>query len=290
MVGDDLLGVIRMDLRDAHNEQAASQLAEVATSRDTDNVIAVFVSQTSAHCAMCAQQFADISGALAAELARRGARLRDALVVDRLDEDGQWRSLVDPDKAGEVADPRAALVAADAVLAGRPIFASRDEALRSLAVDPALAAAVAEQGDDDAVGVDLVESVRLAVQVAERIAAGTRPGAAELAAIGRALQVAEVVEVLYTLADSRLARPAETLWTLLARSQATVARAEALVLVGASHYLRGDGVLAQIAFDAALNEVPDHEMAVLFQTAVNHAIHPRKIRELFDGVPSALTV
>jgi hypothetical protein len=290
MAGDELLGVIRMDLKDAFDDRAAGQLADVTASCGADGVVVVFVSEASAHCVMCAQQFSDISRALAAELAGHGARLRDALVVDRLDEAGQWRSLIDPDVAGEVGDPRAALLAADAVLSGRPIYSSRDEALQSLAVEPALAAAVAEEADDDIVGVDLVESVRLAVQLAERVAAGETPSAAELAAMGRALQVAEVVEVLFTLADSRLARPAETLWTVLARSLAPAERAEALVLTGASRYLRGDGVLAQIAFEAALSEVPDHEMALLFQTALNNAIHPRKIRELFDDVPSALTV
>lgn len=290
MAGSQLLGVIRIDLKDAFDDRAAAQLADVTARCDADGVVAVFVSETSARCVICAQQFADISAALAAELAGHGARLRDALVVDHLDEGGRWRSLIDPDEAGDVGDPREALLAADAVLSGRPIYASREEALQSLALEPAMAAAVAEEADDDIVGVDLVASVRMAVQLAERIAAGELPSAAELAAMGRALQVAEVVEVLFTLADSRLAEPAETLWTMLARSLAPAERAEALVLTGASRYLRGDGALAQIAFEAALSEVPDHEMALLFATALNNAIHPRKIRELFDDVPSALTV
>ena len=57
-------------------------------------------------------------------------------------------------------------------------------------------------------------------------------------------------------------------------------RADALVLLAFSAYVRGDGPLAGISLDAALRCNPDHRMAGMLDQALQSGMRPEQIREL----------
>lgn len=57
-------------------------------------------------------------------------------------------------------------------------------------------------------------------------------------------------------------------------------RADALVLLAFSAYVRGDGPLAGVSLDAALRCSPEHRMAGMLDTALQTGMRPEQIREL----------
>lgn len=70
------------------------------------------------------------------------------------------------------------------------------------------------------------------------------------------------------------------LWTRLTRSAPAPERAEPAVLLAIGAYLGGDGPLAQIALDVALEAHPTHPLATLLRAAIGHAIAPTELREI----------
>ena len=68
-----------------------------------------------------------------------------------------------------------------------------------------------------------------------------------------ALEVARVRDTVYALAVGFASDHVEALWARLSRVLPTPWRAEALVLLAFSAYVRGDGPLAGISLDAALD-------------------------------------
>jgi hypothetical protein len=85
---------------------------------------------------------------------------------------------------------------------------------------------------------------------------------------------------LYALAVGRDAASAESLWVLLGRTLPEPWRAEALVLLAFSAYARGDGPLAGVSLEAALQCNPGHRMAGMLDKALQAAMRPEQIREL----------
>ncbi len=76
---------------------------------------------------------------------------------------------------------------------------------------------------------------------------------------------------------------AEALWTALARVLPLPFRAEALSLLAASAYRRGDGVLAGVALEAALSESPEHRLSGLLDAALQSGIAPDVIATVLDA-------
>jgi hypothetical protein len=73
---------------------------------------------------------------------------------------------------------------------------------------------------------------------------------------------------------------AEELWALLARTLPAPWRIEALVLLAFSAYARGDGPLAGVALETALDIDGSHRMAGMLDTALQTGLRPDRIREL----------
>lgn len=98
--------------------------------------------------------------------------------------------------------------------------------------------------------------------------------------MGRALLDVDVRDALYGLAVGESADAAESLWTVLAQILPGRPRAEALVLLAFSAYVRGSGALAGVALEAALREHPEHRMAGMLDTALQSGMPPERIRGL----------
>ncbi|WP_051183209.1 DUF4192 family protein [Nocardia vinacea] len=74
--------------------------------------------------------------------------------------------------------------------------------------------------------------------------------------------------------------PAENLWVALTQALSGSDRADAATLLGYGAYIRGDGPLAGVALQAALDADPAHSMAILLETSLRTGMRPDTLRRL----------
>jgi hypothetical protein len=196
-----------------------------------------------------------------------------------------WCCYDDPNCAGTVPDPGASQLAAATVAAGAVTYASREEVAGLLAgADPVTlqrrATLLREAEAEHPMGVALV---------ARRFARLEQLHQA--AAVGK-LELSDrtVAEVSSALCDHRVrdaclswcvgtgAAAAEQLWLALVRATPAPQRAEPAALLALVAYLRGDGALAGLALDAALQACPDHSLSGLLRTALDGGLPPDVLR------------
>ena len=280
--------VLRADLADDMTERVA-HLVAVAATTGADAVIAVMVDDHSRDCRACDDRYRDLASVLDEAFAVEGIELYAAHVVDQVAAGGSWHCADNCGEQGWVDDPGASPLAAAAVLDGRRLYASRDELLAVIRPDPvavdsmqrrltllAQRPGLPDSRPDAEVRRDIEAAMTAALQFAE----GAAPGRAELARLAVGLADPRVRDTLYALAAGEYAERAEALWALLARTLPDPWRAEALVLLAFSAYARGDGPLAGVSLDAALQARPTHRMASMLDTALQSGMHPERIRDL----------
>ena len=288
--GGELGSVMRVDLSDALADQIG-HLAEVAAAAAPEAAIAVIVDADGAGCPMCNEEYRCLCAALTAELSQHDIALWAVHVVDRVAAGGRWHCVDGCGAGGVVDDPGASPLAVAAVLDGRRLYARRADLQAVIAVDnrahsASLTELIAERAvsRDEAHRADPMACVRRDVEdamaAAARVGDGQQLYDAELAALACALADVQVRDTLYALAVGQSAGEAESLWAVLSRSLPGPWRAEALVLLAFSAYARGDGPLAGVSLEAALDCEPGHRMAGMLDTALQSGLRPEHIREL----------
>ncbi|GAS95392.1 uncharacterized protein RMCC_2358 [Mycolicibacterium canariasense] len=279
----DIGPVLRVDLS-AALVAGTAHLAEVVAASSPDAAIAVVVDEDGTDCDACGIDHLDLADRLAESLDDHAILLLAVLLVDRVTPGGRWSCADGCGAGGLIDDPDASPLAAAAVLDGRRLYRRREDLQRVVGVaDPARCAALRERirrrdgvVDDEAAA----DAVRLALRMAAGVRADSELDDAEVATLAAALTDPRVKDTLYALAVGERAAEAEALWTVLARTLPDPWRVEALVLLAFSAYARGDGPLAGIALEAALNGLPAHRMAGMLDQALQSGMHPRQIREL----------
>ncbi|OLT92811.1 DUF4192 domain-containing protein [Mycobacterium syngnathidarum] len=280
--------VMRADLADDMTERVA-HLVGLAATAGADAAIAVMVDDHSRDCRACDDRYRDLASVLDQALAVEDIELYAAHVVDKVAAGGFWHCADSCGEQGWVDDPGASPLAAAAVLDGRRLYASRDELLAVIRPDPVavdstqrrLALASQRPGcPDPRPDAEVRSDIEAAMTAALQLAEGTLPGHPELARLAEGLADPRVRDTLYALAAGECAEQAEALWALLARTLPDPWRVEALVLLAFSAYARGDGPLAGVSLDAALQARPTHRMAGMLDTALQSGMHPERIREL----------
>ncbi len=238
-------------------------------------------------------------GTLIAAFARRLARaevyLEGAWAVRAVEADQRWWSLLDANHHGTLPDPATSMVTVAHVLEGRPIRGTRSELTALVAPDEELAhqiaahldsarvlaheryAAAVRRGDPDGYRRRALEHVLW--QIAN-IDSGVTLTAQEYAELAAALRDRTVRDSLFGLAVGDHAAPAETLWVALTHALSGSDRADAATLLGYSAYIRGDGPLAGIALQAALEADPAHSMASLLEISLRTGMRPDTLRRL----------
>lgn len=278
--------VMRVDLSDELME-SLDHIADVAAAARPDSAIAVVVDEAGAGCRMCNDEYRELASALQRALAARGIELYAAHVVDRVAAGGRWHCADACGSAGTVEDPAASPLAMAAVLDGRRLYARRAELQEVIAVaDAAHTGALADaicdaepdgpERSDTAVRGDVED----AISAAARVCDGDALPDDQVVRLAWALTDARVRDTLYALAVGENAGQAEALWATLSRTLPEPWRAEALVLLAFSAYVRGDGPLAGVSLEAALRCDPTHRMAGMLDTALQSGMRPEKIREL----------
>ncbi|AGB27361.1 hypothetical protein Mycsm_07267 (plasmid) [Mycobacterium sp. JS623] len=292
VTGDALGCVLRLDLTDAALPEAPERLADTTARSGAEGVAAVFVSAEGASCAMCAGEYRDMVGELAAALNRRGVQMLDAVVVDRIEVGGRWTCLDECGNGGVLDDPAASVAAAAAVVAGHRLYGSREELKASVAVDRARVAELAPLlvGAGGPVE-DVAVAVREVVTAVRRVGEGVVLSDVELARIGAALVDLRVRDAAMTLVHCEdEAAPAEQLWSELARVLPPPFRVEAMCTAAHAAYVRGEGPLAGVRLEALLAEDPAHRMAVMLDKALQSGMPPEAIRGLTANLTPAVSV
>lgn len=198
-----------------------------------------------------------------------------------------WCCYEEQDCRGVVPDSAGSAVAAACVAAGTVTFDSRDQLAELLTPDPPAVLAergrLLERADAEHPMPRAVAAARYAQLAALREAAG----GGQLSLDDRALSQAVSGLCDYRVRDACLAwsadeksAAAEQLWLALTRATPGRQRAEPATLLAVSAYLRGDGALASIALDAALEARSDHGLAGLVRRALTGALAPGMMRDV----------
>ncbi|MGY2130224.1 DUF4192 domain-containing protein [Blastococcus sp. SYSU DS0617] len=180
-------------------------------------------------------------------------------------------------------------LAAAAVAAGTVVAADRAELARRLAPPgessrAAMDAAVLRTAPRSAAGPREVASGRRRIRSAvARCRPGPgqqRPRDAQVARIVWSLRQPEVRDwaLLLSLGDDAAA--AEALWTECTRRAPSPLDAFPAALVAVCAWLRGDGALANIALDRALDSEPGNSLARVLEDALAACVPPRQLRAL----------
>ncbi|MFE3757905.1 DUF4192 domain-containing protein [Nocardia tengchongensis] len=209
-----------------------------------------------------------------------------------------WWNPLDPTHHGHLPDPATTPLALALTSAGGTIHRSRAELSDLVAVDPALRdrvtallpAAVADAsrrrirfariGNPDA---DTRQTLWRVMHAIATCAPHETPAPAVLVEVAVALRDSTIRDVLFGVAAGVYAAHAEWLWSVLTRALPDPDRAEAATLLGFHAYLRGEAVLAGVAFEAALTSDPQHRMAQLLDFGRHHGMPPRRLHRLCDS-------
>jgi hypothetical protein len=235
---------------------------------------------------------------LAATFDSEGIALAHAVWAPRIERDVTWRCYRDIECCGVVRDPATSPVTTAMAVAGAVTFASREDMAALLAADPA---------DDLARRSDLIDELsrdhggpagqhrarqdlELVERTIDRLASAGTPGAGGcsafepddemIARLARAVSDPDVREACLAYALTERARPAEALWTLLTRATPGRARAEAASLLAVSAYLRGEGALAGMAADVAIEANPEHGLASTMHDVIAFGVPPGQFRSM----------
>ncbi|AXN49325.1 hypothetical protein DSM43518_04509 [Mycobacterium marinum] len=286
----ELGSVLRADLSEDLVDRV-EHLAEVAGAADPQAAIAVIVDEGGAQCPACNEVYRRVCAALAEALSQHNVVLRAAHVVDQIAVGGRWHCVDGCGSSGLIDDPAASPLTVAAVLDGRRLYPRRADLQAVVELDESarageLAGALAEHAAEREISHRADPSrcarrdVESAMAAAARVADGQSLSEVELARLGCALTDVQVRDTLYALAVGENADEAESLWGVLARALPAPWRAEALVLLAFSAYVRGDGPLAGVSLDAALRCAPGHRMAGMLDTALQSGLRPEHIRDL----------
>ncbi|MFI6173648.1 DUF4192 domain-containing protein [Nocardia sp. NPDC051052] len=302
--------VVRFDLeqdggrRRLRAGMVAQCILQICAHDDVAEVLAVVVddraveperrgSETEEWCG--AGRFEVLIDALDRRLASHDIDLAGAWAVTAIEPEQNWWSLVGPDRRGALPDPATSAVTLSNVLDGRQIRGSRAELTALVAVDvevrdqvaAVLDSALSVARDRYARAVrrgDPSDYSRQALDYVLWQIANTESGVQlmvpELAELAAALRDRAVRDAMFALAVGDHAVAAEGLWAALTRALTGRDRAEAAALLGYSAYVRGDGPLAGIALEAAMDADPDHPMAALLETSLMIGMRPDKLRRL----------
>lgn len=199
-----------------------------------------------------------------------------------------WWCYCDDECTGQVPDPRDSPFAVAWTPSDAPIFASRDEMAAQLAPDPedqlAHRAELLAADRRALAGEVAVDTYRTHLrEMLDATARATGPPAlddAQLARLGAALSHPDVRDHCFVTMLDEHPTAAERLWTVLTKALPAPERAEPACLLAMHAYLRGEGVLAGMALDAAVEASPDHRLAWLLRATIDTGTPPESLRRL----------
>ncbi len=197
----------------------------------------------------------------------------------------RWGAMGTHGDRGILDDPRSsAMAVAHAVTTGRVVLRSRSEMVDSTArtthcADPSCTYAVDSRTKAAAAGVDDSELLR---RVLDAVLHGldTHVDCVQLRVLEAAIRRPPVRDALLALAVSDVSDAAEAVWAELTRRLRGGGRACAATLLGHLHYVRGDGAMAGVALDCALDSDAGYSLAALLDRSLRAGLRPSTLEEL----------
>jgi hypothetical protein len=288
----ELGSVLRVDLSDGLRDHLDG-MAAAAAAGYADQAVAVIVDEDGASCRMCNDEHRLLAVAIDHALEDHDIELLGVHVVDRVAAGGRWHCADGREDRGIVSDPMSSPMAMAAVLDGRCLYMRRADLQNVIAVaDPDRVAALHEVISahivsvvvDDRHDADVRDDIEHAREAAATAVVGRPLSDEDLARLAYGLTDPQVRDTLYALAVGADATAAESLWVVLSRALPEPWRVEALVQLAFAAYARGDGTLAGVALEAALQCDPHHRMAGMLDQALQAGMRPEQIRDLaFTG-------
>lgn len=278
----------------------AAQLTAICGQEQAVGVVALIVDDRATapragRAGRRAARHRDLVRVLDGALQSQNVLLAEAWAVGEITPGADWWSVPHTGSAGIQADPAASPVALAQVLDGRPIRGSRTELTAAVAENTPLRVQI------DAVIGNAAEAARQRFRRALRageprsysraaldivlwqistVESGDDLDPRELADLAVAVRDTAVRDSLFAVALGDHAAAAEALWSRACRGLTGPDRAELATLFGYSAYTRGDGPLAGVAFEAALQADPAHRIARLLDAALRTGMRPDDVRKL----------
>jgi hypothetical protein len=233
----------------------------------------------------------------------RDIPLQEALLVRA----GRWWSYDCPEACcapgggGTAVPSGTSALAAASVAAGQVIARDREE-LELRIARPGACQAAAMIEAVNAIGEELTDLVlcsgrdvaadRYAEWVEAAVAgcgaSGARPADEEVARVAWGLRDVRVRDRAMGFALGARAAAAELLWTECTRRVPEPLDAAPATLLAVSAWLRGDGAMARIALDRALDSQPDYALADLLSRGMDAGLGPRDLRSMVAGTQADL--
>jgi hypothetical protein len=196
-----------------------------------------------------------------------------------------WWCYEDEECTGQVGDPASSAIAAFHAVAGIVRYASRADMAQHLAPDREdrvahRAQLLAERTTkQEAEPDEKWAEVRAAV---DTIADGDFPNLDDdrIVRLAEALTDPIVRDNCLPLLLTERAEAAERLWTVLTRCVPAPERAQPASLLAMHAYLRGEGVLANMALEVALDADPDHQLALLLRESIDRGVPPGRLHAM----------
>lgn len=273
--------------------EVSAHFAEICARNEVRGALALIVddrADPNTSNAVADRRFRSVANRLAADLAPGGTELLQVFLASELTVGSRWWVVLGPTASGIIPDPAVSPVALAYLLEGKGVHESRDKLKEALApVDSAVSRDVEawmmmKYADDH--GSDKTALTVVLAQIATWASASPdRPAEVTLSAervaeFGVALTRIMVRDSLLAIVLTGFADIAEQLWCYLMRLLPPTERACPATLLGFSAYARGEGALAAVAIDIALNADPGYSLARLLDRSLLAAARPEMIREV----------
>jgi uncharacterized protein DUF4192 len=200
--------------------------------------------------------------------------------VSAIEADQVWFSYVEAGRFGTVPEPRTTPVSlAAAVVGGDVTYDSRTAFIAQL--DPDTAADLSRRArmmrSQPPVVVD--DATALLHDVLAHTDLNSGLDDEVIVRLGHVLTHPRVRDAAISLALTGDAQAAEQLWTHLTRATPRPHVTHPATLLAIAAYLRGNGTLAGVALDIALDADPSNVLATLLQTVLHNGIAPQRLKE-----------
>ena len=180
-------------------------------------------------------------------------------------------------------NPRTSDLMLEAIIAGVRVHNSRAEYARQIAPPSGHARALAEERQrnfEQLIGSNLEDAELAIAEVRKLRRSGSEISAQQISELCVWLTNTQARDALWLGMDRDSAEVDLAFWSIVAKNVAPPHEINAIMLLAFAAWMRGDGALARIAIDRALNAAPNHRASQLLARALDCGLSP----DLWDQI------
>ncbi|KAA9147804.1 DUF4192 domain-containing protein [Amycolatopsis acidicola] len=284
--GQSLSPLIRLDLPPPEHEEAVVAYLEETFARHPGDGVAVVAVGAHPQHPPCELPHGRLIERLGIAFEKTGIPMPHPVWTPEIRGGARWRCYTD-ECEGVLPDEKATEFAALCVSQGRVTYDSLEEMARTLAPDDKAAVArraklLRKRREPMPLGA-CFDEVRRALLQARKGELGLSDD--QVVRLADALGHSRVRDTCLSTATESVAglpTDAEKLWLELVRRMPPPERAECAALLGYAAYVRGEGALARMALDNALEADPGHVLSGLLLRCLKAGIPPERVKAVGD--------